>query len=173
MASLQPSTPPGDARDPLLRSSRNLAWPGALIDRLKTLWNENRLTASQMAERLGISRNAVLGKANRLGLPTHKAKSAKPAPKPIPKAKKLPPVLPIVDEPAPPAELQFVGVSLLELGPHDCRYPQGDAVPYRFCGQPKREGSSYCPYHHALSYHPRSSRPMFIPAPWVDARRRR
>jgi GcrA cell cycle regulator len=126
-----------------------------------------------MAERLGLSRNAVLGKAHRLGLSTHKARSAKPQPrKPIPKAKKLPPVMPVLDEPAP-AEPEFVGVGLLELEAGSCRYPQGDAAPYRFCGVPKQDGSSYCPYHHRLCYAPLSRRPVYIPAPWADHRGRR
>lgn len=171
---LQPSTPPDDARGPPPRTSRNLAWPRELIDRLKTLWNDNRLSASQMAQRLGISRGAVLGKAHRLGLSTHKARSSPPRPKPAPewkpKAKSLPPAPPIVDAPAPP---EWLGVRLLELGPQACRYPQGDAVPFSFCGARKQDGSSYCQYHHRLAYHPLSSRPMFIPAPWGDRRGRR
>jgi GcrA cell cycle regulator len=45
-----------------------VAWTDERIDRLRTLW-ENGLTASQIAEDLGgVSRNAVIGKAHRLGL---------------------------------------------------------------------------------------------------------
>jgi GcrA cell cycle regulator len=170
---LSPLNPSGDERGPPPRTSQNIAWACELIDRLKTLWQENRLTTSQMAGRLGISKNALIGKAHRLGLATHKAKSAKPiARKPIPKAKKLPPVMPILDEPAP-SEPEFVGVGLLELEAWSCRYPQGDHVPYRFCGAPKRDGSSYCPHHHRVAYQPLSRRPTFIPAPWADHRGRR
>jgi GcrA cell cycle regulator len=45
-----------------------MSWTDERIDRLKTMW-ENGLTASQIADELGgVSRNAVIGKAHRLGL---------------------------------------------------------------------------------------------------------
>ena len=45
-----------------------MSWTDERIDRLKTMW-ENGLTASQIADDLGgVSRNAVIGKAHRLGL---------------------------------------------------------------------------------------------------------
>lgn len=45
-----------------------LSWTDERIDRLKALWTEGN-TASQIADELGgVSRNAVIGKAHRLGL---------------------------------------------------------------------------------------------------------
>ena len=45
-----------------------MSWTDERIDQLKTMW-EKGLTASQIAEELGgVSRNAVIGKAHRLGL---------------------------------------------------------------------------------------------------------
>ncbi len=45
-----------------------MAWTDERIDDLKAMWGEG-LTASQIAEKLGgVSRNAVIGKAHRLGL---------------------------------------------------------------------------------------------------------
>ncbi|QPQ55993.1 GcrA cell cycle regulator [Allosphingosinicella flava] len=72
-----------------------MSWTDERIDRLKALWTKG-MTASQIADELGgVSRNAVIGKAHRLGLqsrpspvkanePAAKAKKAKPeaAPKP-------------------------------------------------------------------------------------------
>ena len=45
-----------------------MSWTDERIDRLKAMWAEGS-TASQIAEDLGgVSRNAVIGKAHRLGL---------------------------------------------------------------------------------------------------------
>ena len=45
-----------------------MSWTDERIDRLKTMWSDGA-TASQIAEELGgVSRNAVIGKAHRLGL---------------------------------------------------------------------------------------------------------
>ena len=80
-----------------------MSWTDERIDRLKAMWAEGS-TASQIAEDLGgVSRNAVIGKAHRLGLESRpspvkaseaKAKPAATAPAPKPAAPK----------PAPPAK---------------------------------------------------------------------
>src|SRR3546814_6638681 len=45
-----------------------MAWTDERIDQLKSMW-EKGMTASQIADELGgVSRNAVIGKAHRLGL---------------------------------------------------------------------------------------------------------
>ena len=83
-----------------------MAWTDERIDTLKTMW-ENGMTASQIAEKLGgVSRNAVIGKAHRLGLqsrpspvkpnesedkPAPKAAAPKPAPAPPPAPKPVEP----------------------------------------------------------------------------------
>lgn len=83
-----------------------MSWTDERIDTLKTMW-EKGLTASQIAESLGgVSRNAVIGKAHRLGLQARpspvkandpEVKTAAAAPKaPAPKVE---PVAP----PPPPA----------------------------------------------------------------------
>jgi len=68
-----------------------MSWTEERIDRLKAMWTKGS-TASQIAEDLGgVSRNAVIGKAHRLGLESRpspvkageeKEKKAKPAPAP-------------------------------------------------------------------------------------------
>jgi GcrA cell cycle regulator len=53
---------------PDILRSVSLSWTDERIDQLKGMW-ERGLTASQIAEELGgVSRNAVIGKAHRLGL---------------------------------------------------------------------------------------------------------
>ena len=145
-----PSLPSSEARG-LPRTSRNKGWPYEQIERLKALWNDGRLSASQMAQRLGISRGAVLGKAHRLGLcakkPVKDTARAKAAP--LRRMKIPPPPPPRQDEPL--TEPPFVGVALMELPRNGCRYPQGNG-PFKFCGQPVQEGSSYCEFHRRLCY---------------------
>lgn len=103
-----------------------MSWTDERIDTLRKLW-ENGLTASQIADELGgVSRNAVIGKAHRLGLKARpspvktaddssgegKAAAARPpaperAPKPAPVAKAAAPRVPtpapapVVARPAP------------------------------------------------------------------------
>lgn len=52
-------------------------------------------------------------------------------------------------------------VPLLELGPHDCRYPTSpdSATSHLFCGHPQAEGYPYCGTHSQLAYR-RCSSPM-------------
>jgi len=52
----------------LLRMVTQMSWTDERIERLKALWSQG-ITASQIADELGgVSRNAVIGKAHRLGL---------------------------------------------------------------------------------------------------------
>jgi len=77
-----------------------MSWTDERIEQLRNMW-EKGLTASQIADELGgVSRNAVIGKAHRLGLKsrpspvkaTEKVKPAKPAAPPAPKPVAAPPV---------------------------------------------------------------------------------
>ena len=82
-----------------------MSWTDDRIDTLRTMW-EKGMTASQIAEALGdVSRNAVIGKAHRLGLQSRpspvkpnddSAAAAAPAPAPIKKA-----APPVVEAPRP------------------------------------------------------------------------
>ena len=71
-----------------------MSWTDERIEKLTKMW-EGGATASQIADELGgVSRNAVIGKAHRLGLKARpspvkaneKAEAPAPAPKPVPKA---------------------------------------------------------------------------------------
>ena len=64
-----------------------MSWTDQRIDQLRTLW-EKGLTASQIADELGgVSRNAVIGKAHRLGLKSRPSpvKATEPEKKAAPK----------------------------------------------------------------------------------------
>ena len=89
-----------------------MSWTDERIATLKKMW-EGGSTASQIADELGgVSRNAVIGKAHRLGLKSRpspvkanekkKAAPAKPKPAPKPAAKKAAPQ-PAAPKPAAPA----------------------------------------------------------------------
>jgi GcrA cell cycle regulator len=92
----------------------NMSWTDERIEQLRSMW-EKGLTASQIADELGgVSRNAVIGKAHRLGLKSRPspvkatekaAKPAKPAapaaPKPAPAAATVRPAAPAAPRPAP------------------------------------------------------------------------
>src|SRR5438477_4942080 len=94
-----------------------MSWTDERIERLKKMWHDGA-TASQIADELGgVSRNAVIGKAHRLGLEQRpspvkpgeekEAKKAAPAPtaatpKPAPKTE-APTAVPAAQPAAPAA----------------------------------------------------------------------
>jgi GcrA cell cycle regulator len=112
------------------------------------------------------TRNAVIGRARRMGLDAAKRVDVSPVvsswPAPAwPRASAAagggtPPFS--VLEPAP-VKLRCVGVSprlisVLELRPGDCRYPYGgdkEGEEIAFCGHPRLPGSSYCAPHFQLT----------------------
>ncbi|MFZ2997101.1 GcrA family cell cycle regulator [Sphingobium sp.] len=80
-----------------------MSWTDERIDQLKAMW-ERGLTASQIAEELGgVSRNAVIGKAHRLGLQSRpspvKANDAPKKAAPVPPRKVVPVAAPAAEAP--------------------------------------------------------------------------
>jgi len=134
-----------------------MSWTDERIDRLKALWS-NGMTASQIADDLGgVSRNAVIGKAHRLGLqsrpspvkPNEPAPAAEPAapspveeaeaPQPEPEPVAAPePQAPVAAEATPPTpqppQPRIVSVGpggFLRQGPGDQQSPIPPAPPRR------------------------------------------
>jgi GcrA cell cycle regulator len=139
-------------------------WTEERIARLKKLWHDG-WSASECAAKLGlgITRNSVIGKIHRLGLsgtyrrPRERgrkrmAKPDKPAQlletteQPVSRPQ-IPQMRPDLRPPQPPPQFSL---SLLQLKPGQCRWPQGDG-PFRFCGAPQALGSSYCAEHRRRS----------------------
>jgi GcrA cell cycle regulator len=132
-------------------------WTDKKLLLLKKLWTEGK-TAVAIAQRLGMSRSAVLGRIFRLRL-------ARPTQKPDPA------------EASPPehrrtgrrfgVESQDLtikrGKSLLELTNDSCRWPIGDPAKksFHFCGEPGadlEQGVPYCELHRQRAYNrPRQS----------------
>ncbi len=111
-------------------------------------------------------RNAVVGRARRMGLAAPKEVERSPTmpPQAAPPRGQTPPrghsePTPSAHRPASPVKLPCVGIrprliSLLELEPGDCRYPYGgdkDGEEITFCGHKRDPGSSYCTPHAHLT----------------------
>ena len=129
-----------------------MAWTDERIEQLKTMW-EGGKTASQIAEELGgVSRNAVIGKAHRLGLQARPSPvkpneveepvavaeepvAAKPAVRPdLPRPNAPPPSLypPAIPSGPTGAQLRSVGPGgFLRQGPGDQAPPATPAPPRR------------------------------------------
>lgn len=126
------------------------AWPDEAVETLRRLRAEGQ-SSSQIAAVLGITRNAVIGKAARLGLPLsasvvqYRPSSRRPrVPKPdrvfrLPTFRAEP-----IPEPAPAPEHQFLNIPLLDLNRDECRYSPSTESPFLFCGQPALAGKSWC-----------------------------
>ena len=111
-----------------------MSWTEERIERLKAMWTEGA-TASEIAEKLGgVSRNAVIGKAHRLGLearpspvkPGEEKEQAAAAAKPAAKAEAAP-------KAAPAAEKQQPELPKPMPQPQRQR-PQPEGVQYRSVG---------------------------------------
>ena len=151
-------------------------WTEDRVETLKKLWAEGH-SASICAERLGgVTRNAVIGKAHRLGLAARsqsgaaaharraaaialrKAEAAK-APRffvrvSAPVERKPMPQKPKTGGTKQPPDMLLV--TFAKLTQQQCSWPVGDGKPedFRFCGLPQRAGSSYCDHHAVVAYAP-------------------
>jgi GcrA cell cycle regulator len=161
-------------------------WTDERVEQLRKL-HADRLSCSMMAIRIGcgFSRNAIIGKLNRLGLSNAFSNVHKDNPRP-PKQKRVNrKTIHIVKSngnsngyrvmESAETDLQEMrcveviprAVSLLELQSRECRFPYGDG-PFTFCGHPVLEGRSYCGSHVAVSRS--QARPI---SPEVQEQRRR
>jgi GcrA cell cycle regulator len=145
-----------------------MSWNEEKVTKLKELWGKGS-TASQIAEIIGgISRNAVIGKANRLNLSSRiKARVATSSQnfednineesnlKQRRERKSRFPSLIIEKsfEPENPKQLE-------ELTENDCKYPLGhpDEADFYFCGRSSLKDFSYCKLHLLYSYQQKSKK---------------
>lgn len=124
------------------------------------LWAD-KLSGSQIADTLGISRATVLGIVHRAKQRGEnvEARSTRAGPASVSikekiqtnteRQAKIVATAPAVYEPAPADALSFD-----QLVFKSCRYPvsEVDFADHRFCGAQRQPGSSYCTAHHRLSY---------------------
>jgi GcrA cell cycle regulator len=118
-----------------------MAWTDERIEQLKSMW-EKGMTASQIAEELGgVSRNAVIGKAHRLGLqsrpsPVREKDQSSEAPSPAPVAASAPVAPPVgapgAPAPAPQPQIRSIGPGgFLRQAPGEPAAPIPPAPPRR------------------------------------------
>lgn len=136
-----------------LEISRPLVWSWtkeceALLEKL---WAEG-YSANQIANTIGApSRNAVIGKVNRMGLPSRVTlHQTQRAPRSV--ESNVLPFLPsrVTDIPEPSDEFNC---SIVQLKDSSCCYPHGDPgdADFHYCGA-KKVYRSLCAYHAALCY---------------------
>ena len=122
-----------------------MEWTEERVARLTELWTAG-YSARNIAEQLGgVTRNAVIGKANRLGL-------SKPTKSSITRRRKRE-----ARETPPPEEIVVGpegGVSILTLTTSTCRWPLGHPgeETFRFCGARTKTGQPYCEAHCRMAY---------------------
>jgi hypothetical protein len=147
----------------------------ATVMRLK----DTGLSAREIGEAIGGTKNIVIGKLHRLGMPLGRKSLTPPTP-PKPRAPverkgpaKRPPVkaaekpvqrprfveAPVV-APKPVLRLVSVGKPIWNLSSAECRWPVSpdDADLHLFCAAPTARGESYCPSCRPLAYSPSKPR---------------
>lgn len=151
----------------------NTPWTAERDDALKQLWAQG-YSASLIADKLAnghkLTRCAVIGRAHRLKLPARKDRQplerkprrrANGAPRPPrPRPRPVPPPRPQPPRPTPAMEPNMRKLPLVQLEPHQCRWPLGELmeVAHLFCGADKEDSRSYCPFHHCIMAHPQDTR---------------
>ena len=139
-------------------------WTAERIAQLKSCFAAG-LSCSQIADEIGVSRNAVIGKLNRLQLVRHKRVAAarprqrKPSLRLVTQHEILsalraaPAPVPVPEEVLVPDECRC---SLAELSDEKCRWPISDPGrrDFGFCGGKAVSGLPYCAAHARIAYQP-------------------
>lgn len=137
-----------------------MSWTDETTQTCVELWLEGHSSAL-IASKMGISRNAVIGKMHRMGLPKGTPGQSriqinrKPGPRPSrPQKPRMSPITGLarldysVDPvPLPPPRADDIArVSFEQLEPHHCRF-----IPHEptdgYCGLERVPGTSYCASH--------------------------
>ncbi|MDA1311423.1 MAG: global cell cycle regulator GcrA-like protein [Proteobacteria bacterium] len=110
-------------------------WTEERLGNLTRLWAEG-LSITQIGLAIGLSRNAVVGKVHRMGLPKRQS--------------------PIVrsDKPVEPKRRKLSPLTVADWDRNKCCWPIGDprASDFHFCGDKIREGRPYCASHCEKAY---------------------
>ena len=139
-----------------------MSWNDDNVARLKELWDQGLPTA-QIGKLLGFTKNAVVGKAHRIGLERRPSPIRRSAIKPdrkkarspiVPKlnfevTKEEPKDAPKLQTFQPPVKNLFTGQTK-----RGCEWPEGhpDESDFKFCGKARFEDKPYCIDHCAVAY---------------------
>ena len=139
-----------------------MAWNEDNVSRLKELWDEGLPTA-QIGKLLGFTKNAVVGKAHRIGLERRPSPIRRTAVKPDRK-KARSPIIPQlnfekksdqnIDIQSSHNKFQPVTNIFATKASRGCEWPEGhpDESDFRFCGNERYEDKPYCLKHCAVAY---------------------
>jgi GcrA cell cycle regulator len=123
----------------------NLVWNEEKLNKLKVLWDEG-LPITKIGNILGVSRNAIAGKAHRMGLPKRNSPISKSG-DPRKNQKK------VAEENIKELPLKIL-LRDVEWSRNRCCWPIGDPkLPgFSFCGTSIIPGRPYCEEHSNLAY---------------------
>ena len=140
-----------------------MSWNDDNVSRLRDLWDQG-LPTSQIGKLLGFTKNAVVGKAHRIGLERRPSPIRRTAVKPDRK-KARSPVIPKLNFENKFTEQKDVGTNTKIFSPtvknlfynnikRGCEWPEGhpDEFEFRFCGKERFDDKSYCLEHCAIAY---------------------
>ena len=139
-----------------------MPWDENNVTKLRELWDQGLPTA-QIGKLLGFTKNAVVGKAHRIGLERRPSPIRITAVKPDRK-KARSPVMPKLKFESKEdlnsikkdnSNFQPVVKNLFNLSTkRGCEWPQGhpDEIDFKFCGKDRFEDKPYCLEHCAVAY---------------------
>jgi GcrA cell cycle regulator len=142
------------------------AWTDERISQLRVLWDEG-LSASLIGERMGITRNAVIGKADRLDLPSRKSVTTQKRTISVQRRKprtrfdggiwsRIDSMLRAADNGACDLPLDSsphaTTIENLLSDTSQCRYPVTPGESFLYCGADAVKGLPYCPRHCDVCY---------------------
>ena len=140
-----------------------MSWNDDNVSRLRDLWDQG-LPTSQIGKLLGFTKNAVVGKAHRIGLERRPSPIRRTAVKPDRK-KARSPVIPKLNFENKFVEQKEIETNTKIFRPTEknlfynnikrgCEWPEGhpDESEFRFCGKERFEDKPYCLDHCAVAY---------------------
>ena len=138
-----------------------MPWDDTNVTKLRELWDQGLPTA-QIGKLLGFTKNAVVGKAHRIGLERRPSPIRRTAVKPDRK-KARSPVMPKLNFENNDINInhkdnnsfQPVIKNLINTSPkRGCEWPMGhpDEIDFHFCGEDRFEDKPYCTKHCAVAY---------------------